>query len=76
METNLLNLLSETVPNLVVFTLLVVVFLRAQSNLSQEFTTYLKSRDEENVRVIRENTAVIRENTKILAVVEDVINNG
>lgn len=76
METNLLNLLSETVPNLVVFTLLVVVFLRAQSNLSQEFTTYLKSRDEENVRVIRENTAVIRENTKILAVVEDVISNG
>lgn len=74
--TNLLSLLSETVPNLVVFTILVFVFLRAQSNLSREFTAYLKSRDEENIRVIRENTEVIRENTKILAVVEDIISNG
>lgn len=68
--------LAKAVPNLVVFTVLVIVFMRGQRNLSTNFLTYMKHQDDELMelsargsKVIEENSDIIRDNSKILGAV-------
>jgi hypothetical protein len=73
MSEQLLTTLATAAPNLVVFVILVIVFLRGQTAAAVRFDTYMRSRDENYDKVVNVNTEVIKENSKMLGAAIQVL---